>query len=86
MQGSSKQDKGAASPLVENLIVLNVLREDHPDGWTVSELHEDIGYEREDITDAVESLRAVGVVVLDGEQVRPSQATARINALDMICI
>jgi hypothetical protein len=79
-------EQSPRSPLVENLIVLSVLRDDHPDAWSISELHAEIGYEREDITDAVDSLKAVGVVVLDGEQVRPSQATARIDALDLICI
>ncbi len=74
----------APYPLVENLVVLSVLRDDYPDGWTISELHTEIGYEREDITDAVDSLKAVGVVVLDGEQIRPSQATARLDMLDLI--
>lgn len=86
MHDKSKQVQPRPSPLVENLIVLQVLRDDHPDGWSITELHAEIGYEREDITDAVESLRAVGVVALDGEQVQPSQATARIDDLDLICI
>jgi DNA-binding IclR family transcriptional regulator len=73
-------------PLVENLIALSVLREDYPDGWTISELHAEIGYKRRDITAAVDSLKAAGVVVLDGKRVRPSRATVRIDALDMICI
>lgn len=86
MQSESNHDGGAESPLVEKLIVLNVLRDDHPGGWSVSELHADIGFGRVDIADAVDGLKAVGVVVLDGEKVRPSQATVRIDALDMICI
>jgi hypothetical protein len=86
MQSESNQDRGAGSPLVEKLIVLSVLRDDHPDSWAIDELHADIGYGREDITEAVDSLKAVGVVVLAGEKVRPSQATGRIDALDMICI
>ncbi len=53
---------------------------------SITELHKEIGFEREDITEAVDSLAAVGVVVLDGEQVRPSQAAKRIDALDMIGI
>lgn len=75
-----------ASPLVERLIVLSVLRDDHPGDWSIGELHTDVGYERQDIIDAVDGLKAVGVVVLDGENVRPSQAAVRIDALDMICI
>ncbi len=75
-----------ASPLVENLIVLQVLRGDCPDGCSITELHAEIGFEREDITEAVDSLKAVGVVVLNGEQVQPSQATRRIDDLNMICI
>jgi predicted transcriptional regulator len=86
MHDPSKQDRGTGSPLVENLIVLQVLRNDRPDGCSINELHAEIGYDREDITEAVDSLAAVGVVVLDGEQVRASQATKRIDALDMICI
>lgn len=86
MHDPSKQDRGTGSPLVENLIVLQVLRNDRPDGCSITELHAEIGFDREDITEAVDSLAGVGVVVLDGEQVRPSQATRRIDALDMICI
>jgi predicted transcriptional regulator len=86
MQGSSKQDTGEASPLVEELIVLQVLRDDRPDGCSITELHKEIGYKQQDITEAVDSLAAVGVVVLDGEQVRASQATKRIDALAMLCI
>ncbi len=86
MQDESKQDRGAASPLVENLVVLLVLSQNHPEGRSISELHAEIGFEREDITDAVDSLKAVGVVVIDGEQVQPSQATRRIDDLNMICI
>jgi hypothetical protein len=86
MHDPSKQDRGADSPLVEHLIVLLTLDKDYPDGWSVSGLHAEIGYEREDITESVDSLVAVGVVVLDGEQVQPSQATMRIDDLDMICI
>jgi DNA-binding IclR family transcriptional regulator len=86
MHDPSKQDRGTGSPLVEELIVLQVLRDDRPDGCSITELHKEIGFEREDITEAVDSLAAVGVVVLDGEQVRPSQATKRIDALDMIGI
>jgi DNA-binding IclR family transcriptional regulator len=86
MHDESKQVQPRPSPLVEELIVLQVLRDDRPDGCSISELHAEIGYEREDITAAVDSLQAAGVVVLDGEQVRPSQAAKRIDALGMIGI
>jgi hypothetical protein len=86
MQDESKQVPEQASPLVEELILLQVLRDDRPDGCSINELHAEIGYDREDITDSVDSLAAVGVVVLDGEQVRPSRAAMRIDALGMICI
>jgi hypothetical protein len=86
MHDPSNQDRGTGSPLVEELIVLQVLRDDRPDGCSITELHKEIGFERNDITEAVDSLKGAGVVVLDGEQVRPSQATMRIDALDMIGI
>ena len=86
MHDPSNQDRGTGSPLVEELIVLLALRDDRPDGCSIAELHKEIGYKRQDITDAVDSLVAVGVVVLDGERVRASQATKRIDALAMICI
>ncbi len=86
MHDPSNQDRGTGSPLVEELIVLQVLRDDRPDGCSISELHAEIGFEREDITESVDSLVAVGVVILDGEQVRPSRAARRIDALGMICI
>ncbi len=86
MQDPSNQDREAGSPLVEELIVLQVLRGDRPDGCSISELHAEIGFDREDITEAVDSLKDAGVVVLDGEQLRPSQAAIRIDALGMICI
>lgn len=86
MQDTSNQDRGTGSPLVDELIILQVLRDDRPDGCSITELHKEIGFEREDITEAVDSLKDAGVVVLDGEQVRPSRATSRIDALSMICI
>ncbi len=58
MQDPSNQDGGTGSPLVEELIVLQVLRDDRPDGCSINELHKEIGFEREDITDAVDSLRS----------------------------
>ena len=66
--------------------MLQVLRGDRSDGCSISELHAEIGFEWEDITEAVDSLKDAGVVVLDGEQVRPSRATKHIDALGMICI
>jgi hypothetical protein len=69
MRDESNQDAGTASPLVENLVVLLVLSRDHPEGSSINKLHQEIGYERQDITDAVGSLAAVGVVVLDGDGV-----------------
>jgi DNA-binding IclR family transcriptional regulator len=86
MHDPSNQDRETGSPLVEELIVLQVLRDDRPDGCSISELHAEIGFEQEDITEAVDSLKDAGVVVLDGEQVRPSRAAMRIDALGMICI
>jgi biotin operon repressor len=86
MQDPSNQDRGTGSPLVEELVVLQVLRDDRTDGCSITELHKEIGFEREDITEAVDSLKDAGVVVLDGEQVRASRAAKRIDALGMICI
>jgi hypothetical protein len=38
------------------------------------------------IGDALRGLQAAGVVILDGERVRPSRCAVRLDALGVICL
>lgn len=81
MQFPSKH--GVVSPQVEHLVVSILLSGERP--RSISELRTRTGYERQDIIEAVESLEGARVVILEGEQVRPTPAAERIDALGMIC-
>lgn len=85
MRGESKQFPAPPDPLVEHLIVLRVLHRQRP--YTRTELESALGdLDAASVRDALRELEAVGVVVISGERVRPSQATARLDRLDMICV
>ena len=71
----------------ERLVLLQLLRDDRPERWSrVDLLGELYDVDADAIEDAVLSLASVGVVVLDGKQVRASSCAWRIDALDLISI
>jgi hypothetical protein len=54
-------------PTAERVVVLQVLRDDHPERWTLKELTQEIeGMPAEIVGDAMRCLGGEGVVVLDG--------------------
>lgn len=71
----------------ERLILLSLLRRNHPPQWSRTELKRDLYDIAPDaITDALTELEAVGVVIVAGETVQASSSARRIDALHMICI
>jgi hypothetical protein len=67
----------------EYLIASCVCDRDHPEGFTRGELEEELQGETppEEIADALGRLRAAGVVVRDGERLRPSRPALYLNEL-----
>ena len=66
----SSRTKGPVDQ-AERAIVLQVLRDDHPERWTRVELEEEIeDRTAQVIADTLARLEAEGVVILDGEHVR----------------
>jgi hypothetical protein len=85
MQDESKQFKDPPSPYVEHLIVLLALDRRGP--FTRAEVEASLAdIDAERVRASLKDLESVSVVVIDGEYVRPSQATARLDRLHMICI
>jgi hypothetical protein len=73
--------------MAERAIVLQVLRDDHPERWTLDELEREIeDMPAEIVRDAMRRLGGVGVVVLDKEECKASRAARRIDALELISI
>ncbi len=85
MPDESKQFPAPPDPYTEHLVVLGVLDQRGP--HTRSSLESSLDdIDREIVRDALRELASVGVVVIDGERVRASQATGRLDRLHMICI
>jgi hypothetical protein len=72
---------------IERALVLQVLRDDHPERWTRAELEAEVfDFDPLTVNEALTRLAAVGVVILDGERVRASACARRIDALELIAI
>jgi hypothetical protein len=87
------QDSGGPVPRVggnsgtEALIVQNVVFAERPQGRTRRELGRLFSNVDPDaVEDALKSLGAAGVVILDGKRVRPSECAVRLDELGVICI
>ncbi len=73
--------------MAERAIVLQVLRDDHAELWTLEELEQEIeDMPAEIVRGAVRRLGGVGVVVLGEEACKASRAARRIDALELISI
>jgi hypothetical protein len=71
----------------ERFVVLQLLRDDHPERWSRAELERELqGVVSDALGRALASLAGEGVVVLDGEVVRASRCVRRVHALGVICI
>jgi hypothetical protein len=72
---------------VERAIVLQVLRDDHPERWTRAELEAEIfDFPPVIVNEALVRLEAEGVVILDGENVEASRCARRMDALELVAI
>jgi hypothetical protein len=69
----------------ERGIVLQVLRDDHPERWTRAELEQECSdLDPRAFREGLATLEAEGVVELDGEGVRASLCTQHLDLLEMI--
>jgi hypothetical protein len=81
------QAKRSDPAAAERAVALQVLRDDHPEGWSRSELERAVSdIEPLAIDEALARLAAAGVVVLDGESIRASECAKRLDALDLIAV
>jgi hypothetical protein len=72
---------------VERAIVLQALRDDHPERWTRAELEAEIfDFPPVIVDEALVRLEAEGVVILDGENVEASRCARRMDALELVSI
>jgi hypothetical protein len=72
---------------VERAIVLQVLRDDHPERWTRAELEAEVSdFDPLTVNEALTRLEAEGVVILDGENVEASRCARRMDALELVSI
>jgi hypothetical protein len=71
--------------LAQRAIVLQVLRDDHPDRWTRVELEQAASdIEPLTVSDALMALDAEGVVILDGEHVEASRCARHLDSIELI--
>jgi hypothetical protein len=72
---------------IERAIVLQVLRDDHAERWTLAELERELyDVEAQAATAALESLRQEGVLHLSGDLVWASRCARRLSDLGMVSI
>ncbi len=73
--------------MAERAIVMQVLRDDHPERWTLDELKQEIeDMPAEVVGDAVRRLGDVGAVALGEGECKASESARRIDALGLISI
>jgi hypothetical protein len=74
--------------VAQRAIVLQVLRDDHPEPWTCTELERQLSdFLPEEVEAAVEDLAAEGVLTVgDGEAVRASLCARTLDALGLVSI
>jgi hypothetical protein len=73
--------------MAERAVVLQVLRDDHPERWTLEELTQEIeDMPAEIVGEDVQCLAGVGVVVFGEEECKASLSARRIDELELISI
>lgn len=71
--------------MAQRMIVFQVLRDDHPERWTRTELQQESpDLDPRAVRDGLARLAAEGVVILDGETVTASPCIRHIDALELI--
>lgn len=72
---------------VERAIVLQVLRDEHPERWTRAELEAEVfDFDPLTVNGALVRLETEGIVILDGEYVEASRCARRMDALELVAI
>jgi hypothetical protein len=80
------QPKGSVR-MAQRAIVLQVLRDDHPERWTRAELRGEVSdMTATTVRAALAKLQAEGVVVVDSEDVRASRCARHLDKLELISI
>jgi hypothetical protein len=72
----------------QRAIVLQVLRDDHPEPWTRAELERQLSdFLPEEVEAAIEDLAAEGVLTIsDDEAIRASRCARHLDALELVSI
>jgi len=73
--------------IAERAIVMQILRDDHPQPWPRAELEREVSdIEPLLIGDALAQLHAEVVVVVEGEQVQASRCARYLDTLELIAV
>jgi hypothetical protein len=73
--------------LAQRAIVLQVLRDDHPERWTRAELEVEIDdIEQQALVSALAILAIEGVVIFDDKEIWASQCARHLDALGLVSI
>jgi hypothetical protein len=73
--------------MVQRAVVLQVLRDDHPERWPRAELERKIpDAQPAEVGDAIERLEQVRVVEVQGETVWATRCARHLDALELISI
>lgn len=81
------QAKPIDPKVAERAIVMQVLRDDHHEHWTRTELEDAASdYKSSAISEALRRLGAEEVVLLEGDQIRASRCARYLDTLDLLAI
>jgi hypothetical protein len=81
------QAKPIDPKVAERAIVMQVLRDDHDEHWTRTELEREASdHDPPAIHRALRQLRAEDVVLLEGDQIRASRCAHYLDTLDLLAI
>jgi hypothetical protein len=86
MHTKSREPRAGDGARLERAIVLQLLRDDREQNWSCAELATELGAEAPAIETALTRLHGEDVACVDGEQVRASRATRRLDELELISV
>jgi hypothetical protein len=87
MTDEQQEREWTSEDRAKRAIVLQMLRNDHPERWTRAELERELpDVPPEAVEVAIEDLKAEGVLSFDGEQVWASLCARTLDALELIAI
>jgi hypothetical protein len=86
MNTESRGSRVADGSRLERAIVLQLLRDDRPERWSLAELGAEIGAEAPAVEEALRRLNGEGVLHLAAEEVWASGAVRRLDQLGLISV